>query len=300
MKMNKKSLICYVVAAAALAGCATTRQSAPVVDRTPVKAAEPPKPRAVDKRGFYTVKRGDTLYRIAIEFGQNFRDLVAWNNLSSPNDIKVDQVLRVLPPDNLQDGAQTGGISSSSGVEVRPLGSAPAASAVNNKSGPRGDKQPYSDATLNEMQKSEGSVPEIGKTLPLPAEGTPQTPPVVDDGVGWVWPAEGKLIEAFTAGKKGIDIGGKLGDPIAAAGSGTVLYAGRMRGYGNLVIVKHTSNLLSAYAHCKTILVKEGQTVTRGQNIAEMGNSDADRVKLHFEIRQQGKPVDPTKFLPPR
>ncbi len=92
-----------------------------------------------------------------------------------------------------------------------------------------------------------------------------------------------------------------MGQQVMAAGAGTVLYAGSgMRGYGNLVIVKHSNNLLSAYAHNRTILVKEGQTVTKGQRIAEMGNSDTDAVKLHFEIRQQGKPVDPSKFLPPR
>jgi lipoprotein NlpD len=123
---------------------------------------------------------------------------------------------------------------------------------------------------------------------------------VDDDGIAWIWPADGKLIGSFDGGKKGISIAGKLGQPIVAAGTGTVLYASSVRGYGNLVIVKHTSNFLSAYAHTKTILVKEGQSVNKGQKIAEMGNSDSDTVKLHFEIRQQGKPVDPMKFLPSR
>ena len=122
----------------------------------------------------------------------------------------------------------------------------------------------------------------------------------VDDGIGWMWPADGRVIGTFTNGRKGIDIAGKMGQPVLAAGAGTVLYASSVRGYGNLVIVKHSSNLLSAYAHNKTILVKEGQAVSKGQRIAEMGNSDTDSVKLHFEIRQQGKPVDPSKFLPAR
>jgi lipoprotein NlpD len=162
---------------------------------------------------------------------------------------------------------------------------------------------------LAEMQKPEITVPPIAKVDPAknsdakaiekPAEGT-GTASADDEGIGWIWPAEGKIIGTFDGGKKGIDISGKLGQPILAAGSGTVLYASSVRGYGNLVIVKHTSNLLSAYAHNKTILVKEGQTVSKGQKIAEMGNSDADAVKLHFEIRQQGKPVDPSKFLPSR
>ncbi|HEV7855554.1 MAG TPA: peptidoglycan DD-metalloendopeptidase family protein, partial [Herminiimonas sp.] len=122
-----------------------------------------------------------------------------------------------------------------------------------------------------------------------------------EDSVSWTWPAEGKIVASFDDGKKGIDISGKLGQPVLAAGAGKVMYAGSgIRGYGNLVIVKHTNNLLSAYAHNKTILVKEGQNVSKGQKIAEMGDSDADAVKLHFEIRQQGKPVDPSKFLPSR
>jgi len=119
--------------------------------------------------------------------------------------------------------------------------------------------------------------------------------------VAWIWPTDGKVVANFDDGKKGIDIAGKLGQQILAAGAGKVMYAGSgIRGYGNLVIIKHTNNLLSAYAHNKTILVKEGQTISKGQKIAEMGNSDADAVKLHFEIRRQGKPVDPAKFLPKR
>ena len=122
-----------------------------------------------------------------------------------------------------------------------------------------------------------------------------------DDAVSWMWPAEGKVVGTFDDGRKGLDIAGKSGQAVMAAGAGKVMYAGSgIRGYGNLVIVKHTSNLLSAYAHNKAILVKEGQNVNKGQKIAEMGDSDSDSVKLHFEIRQQGKPVDPSKFLPSR
>ena len=123
-----------------------------------------------------------------------------------------------------------------------------------------------------------------------------------DEKLSWMWPSDGKIIATFDEGKnKGIDIAGKLGQQVMAAGSGKVMYAGSgIRGYGNLVIVKHSNSLLSAYAHNRTILVKEGQNVTKGQAIAEMGDSDADTVELHFEIRQQGKPVDPSKFLPSR
>ena len=316
--MKKIRLAFIAVLSGLLAACSSTRYSAPVVDMTTgAQAAETPplKPavKLADSRGYYTVKKGDTLLHIALEFGQNYRDLVAWNNLANPNDIKVDQVLRVLPPEG---GPQTGSVAIASGVEVRPL-SAPAAAVptATNKTGPRGDKRPYSESALAEMQKQDVIVASAPATSPpkaeppkitdtKPAEKAPEAPAVVpndDDGVSWIWPADGKVISTFSEGKKGIDIAGKLGQPVLAAGAGKVLYAGSgIRGYGNLVIVKHTNNLLSAYAHNKTIFVKEDQIVNKGQKIAEMGNSDTDAVKLHFEIRQQGKPVDPSKFLPTR
>lgn len=291
------SLIC------ALAACSSTRRMAPVVERTPgVKSQDAAQP--TEGRTYYVVKKGDTLYRIALEFGQSYQDLVIWNNLSSAHDIKIDQILRVAPPETgtAANGAQTGTVASTSGVEVRPLNGSvpPAGGSSSHKTGPRGDKRPYSDAALAELQKSDSTVVDGPKaTGTKPADTAPAQSPD-DDGIAWMWPADGKLISNFDGGKKGIGIAGKLGQPIMAAGAGTVLYASSVRGYGNLVIVKHTSNFLSAYAHTKTILVKEGQTVSKGQKIAEMGDSDADRVKLHFEIRQQGKPVDPIKFLPSR
>lgn len=312
--MNKLRFLILAVLPMLITACTTTpRQPAPVVDRPIGKAAEPPKPvvqtppatpKQADGRGHYVVKKGDTLIQIALDFGQNYRDLVAWNNLANPNDIKVDQMLRVLPPDGVP---QTGAVSTSSGVEVKPL-TPPAAPAagVSNKIAPRGDKRPYSEANLAELQKPDSAVPATATAkpeAPKPAEKAPDTPaPAADDeNIAWIWPADGKVVSSFSEGKRGIDIAGKMGQPVLAAGSGKVLYAGSgIRGYGNLVIVKHSNNLLSAYAHNKTIFVKEDQSVTKGQKIAEMGNSDTDEVKLHFEIRQQGKPVDPSKFLPSR
>lgn len=310
--MKKARFAFVAVLPVVIAACGTTPTPAPVVDRPvgtrPADSSRPGTqapgaPKQVDAKGYYTVKKGDTLIQIALEFGQNYRDIVAWNNLANPNDIKVDQVLRVLPPEG---AAQTGSVATSSGVEVRPL---PSTSAASHKTAPRGDKRPYSDATLAELQKPE-SAPTVTPSAPpkaeqpKTAEKAPDTPhPVApeDENIAWVWPAEGKVISTFTEAKRGIDIAGKMGQPVVAAGAGKVLYAGSgIRGYGNLVIVKHSNNLLSAYAHNKTIFVKEDQTVSKGQKIAEMGNSDADEVKLHFEIRQQGKPVDPSKFLPSR
>jgi lipoprotein NlpD len=327
--MKKTRLALMIVLAASIAACSSTRTVAPVVERaaTP-RSGIAPKPRPVEAApdsgpGYYTVKKGDTLNRIAQEFNQNFRDIVIWNNLTSPNDIKIDQVLRVLPPDAagapVPGSAQTGSVATSSGVEVRPLNApsqapaaqpapgAPAVAATASKTWPRGEKRPFSESALAELQRPDSAptAPRSGekavdKPADRPADKPSDAAKVPDDGLAWMWPAEGRVIGTFDGGRKGIDIAGKMGQPVMAAGNGTVLYASSVRGYGNLVIVKHSSNLLSAYAHNKTILVKEGQAVTKGQRIAEMGNSDTDAVKLHFEIRQQGKPVDPSKFLPPR
>jgi lipoprotein NlpD len=315
--MRKVRLVLLAILPGLLIACSTTRQSAPVFDRTNgARSGDAPKtspsassqsPRQADNRGYYTVRKGDTLVQIALEFGQSYRDLVAWNNLSNPNDIKVDQELRVTPSEG---GPQTGSVATTSGVEVRPLTTqpGPANAPSTSKTAPRGDKRAYSEGSIAEMQKPEGGAangsrtesPKVTETKP--AEKMSDTPGANgDDDVAWVWPADGKVVSTFSDGKKGIDIAGKLGQPVLAAGAGKVLYAGSgIRGYGNLVILKHTNNLLSAYAHNKTIFVKEDQTVNKGQKIAEMGNSDTDAVKLHFEIRQQGKPVDPSKFLPSR
>ncbi len=192
---------------------------------------------------------------------------------------------------------------------------------------PKGGKEVYSDAALAQAQGLAQSraaepapmpvkadtrpearpeaapVPPV--LVPAPLNATPPAAPVApanDDDVAWMWPNTGKIIGNFSEGaSKGVDIAGKAGDPVLAAGEGKVVYSGTgLRGYGKLVIVKHNSTYLSAYAHNQSVLVKEGQSVTKGQKIAEMGNSDADQVKLHFEVRRQGKPVDPLKYLPPR
>jgi lipoprotein NlpD len=324
MSMKNSCLIPIVIVSALLTACATTHTPAPVVSRTSQGAESPAVATAVaEGPGYYRVKKGDTLFHIAADTGQNYRDIVAWNSLTNPNDIKVDQMLRVLPPEATPLGAggvQVGSIASNSTAEVRPLGAPAATSSLPptdgnlNKTGPRGDKRAYSDAALAELEKPD-AVANAPAVAPPPATSQQSQQPAAkadapqtaspasaaeDQPMEWVWPAEGKVIGGFSA-KKGIDIAGKSGQAILAAGAGKVMYAGAgIRGYGNLVIVKHNNNLLSAYAHNKTILVKEGQQVSKGQKIAEMGNSDSDSVMLHFEIRQQGKPVDPAKYLPQR
>jgi lipoprotein NlpD len=318
---NKSSLLLLSISLCVLSACTTVPNQAPVIDRTtPMVTAPParqPSPsedaqKEREERGLYTVKKGDTLIRIALDHGQNYRDLVTWNNLTNPNDIKVDQVLRVQPPESV-GGVQTVAVPQPGTAEVKP-------EPVPKKTGPRGEKKPWSEGALAELQRGdEGSTTAAaGKPAPArserpatvaaaaPAAPAPAAPAVQlsaeDRELTWAWPSEGRVIATFDEGKnKGIDIAGKAGQQVLAAGAGKVMYAGSgIRGYGNLVIVKHSNSLLSAYAHNRTILVKEGQSVNKGQMIAEMGDSDTDAVKLHFEIRQQGKPVDPSKFLPNR
>jgi lipoprotein NlpD len=313
MRMNKLSLISLASLLCVLSGCSTTQSSAPIMERngdgqmvdvTHTSSSGKNVSLVPTGPGYYTVKKGDTLSHIALDNGQNYRDLVIWNNLANPNDIKVDQVLRVLPP-----GDTTGNVQVTS-VPMPDAGQrVPLVPAIPNKIGPRGDKRPYSEATLAELQKADVATQVAIAPVAVVPVSTAAVATVADkaavNAVGeepviWMWPAEGKLIGPYEESKKGIDIAGKSGQQVLAAATGKVLYAGTMRGYGNLVIVKHSSSLLSAYAHNKVILVKEGQAVTKGQSIAEMGDSDTDSIKLHFEVRQQGKPVDPTKFLPAR
>lgn len=295
--MDTKLCAATVAAVLLLAGCATSRNQAPVEDRSgsartpnpsavavtpaPVDPAlkEVPKPGAENagKAGYYTVKQGDTLIRIALENGQNWKDLVRWNNLENPNLIEVGQVLRVTSPDVDPNAAGTKPVATAK-VETRPLSAAPAASGA--ASGP--------------------AAPVAGNTTTAGTAAAPAREG--DDNINWMWPANGPVAAPFDdARSKGLAITGKSGDPVLAAADGRVVYAGSgLRGYGNLVILKHNNTYLTAYAHNQALLVKEDQTVRKGQKIAEMGSTDAERVQLHFEIRKLGKPVDPAKLLPPR
>jgi lipoprotein NlpD len=281
-----------------LAACSTTTRHAPVVDRTTSSAKAslarqertpaPAADDARDARGNHTVRKGDTLLRIALDNGQNYRDLVAWNNLADPDDIKVGQVLRVAPPERAA-GVQTSPIT----LPERPAPRRPLVRA-DKRSEPA-----VADAQKSEPARADKAEPAVAVVAPASA----RTVTAIDDEkLSWMWPSDGKIIATFDEGRnKGVDIAGRLGQQVMAAGAGKVMYAGSgIRGYGNLVIVKHSNSLLSAYAHNRSIVVKEGETVSKGQVIAEMGDSDADSVKLHFEIRQQGKPVDPSRFLPSR
>ena len=286
--------VSVTLTALVLAGCGTRMTKAPVEDRgtssassspssvpgvvvTPIKPL--PGAENAGKPGYYTVKAGDTLIRIGLENGQGWKDIARWNNLDNANLIEVGQVLRVVPPAPTAAAAAT-----ETGVVARPV----ASSAV----------VPASAASTPK--------PAASAAVAVPAPLPPPTPAAAaassEDDVPFIWPASGTLLAGFDeARNKGYDISGKAGDPVLAAADGRVVYAGAgLRGYGNLVILKHNNTFLTAYAHNQALLVKEDQTVRRGQKIAEMGSTDADRVKLHFEIRRQGKPVDPVRYLPAR
>ena len=267
MTLNRFLMIVLPVLAVLLqSGCATRLSPAPVVDRSSGRSSEPVEP------GYYRVKRGDTLLRIALDHGQSYRDIAEWNNIADPNLIEVDQVIRVNPPKTAK--------ASNTKIEVKQEKPAIA------KEAPKPiDRQPNKEEKLAKQEV----VPEKAKT---------DAP--TDLGIRLSWPSKGEVIERFDEGKsKGIGIAGKSGDAVQSAADGKVVYAGNsLRGYGNLVIVKHDNTYLTAYAHNKTLLVKEGDMVKKSQKIAEMGNTDADRVKLHFELRKNGKPVDPIAYLP--
>ena len=240
------------------------------------------------KPGFYTVKPGDTLIRVGLDHGQNWRDIARWSGLDNPNVIEVGQVLRVTPP-----GANV----AADGVVVRPV--------TQTQMGQAAAMPPQSAAVKPAPATPAAAAPAVPPAASASSTQPPSAPAAevsADEALAFIWPAQGNLLATFDEAKnKGFDIAGKAGDPILAAADGRVVYAGSgLRGYGNLIILKHNNIFLTAYAHNQTLLVKEDQNVKRGQKIAEMGNTDTDQVKLHFEIRRQGKPVDPAKFLPAR
>jgi lipoprotein NlpD len=302
--MNLLRIILVFVLAATLAACAT-RQPAPVVDRAP--AAAPPKappPPVVEKpepkpAPTYAVKRGDTLVGIALANGLDYRELAAWNNIKDVNVISVGQVLVLQAPGGAAAPVTTPLATAGPPIEARPLANSP-----NLKVEPRGQKLPFSERALAQLSAPEPGAPAGAAPAPTPVVAAPAPPAARPSGtdaedIDWMWPVKGKVLAAFTESTKGVDIGGRKGTPVLAAASGKVVYANAgLRGYGKLVIIKHNDTWLSAYGHNDNLLVSEQQEVKKGQKIAEMGSTDTDQVKLHFEVRRQGKPVDPAKVLP--
>lgn len=278
---HRAGLCCLFVASVLAVGCSSRAlTNAPVEDRgtglsrpaatvNPAASVKPPLPGAENagKPGYYTVKPGDVVIRIGLETGQNWRDIARWNNLASPYTIEIGQVLRVAPPVNADPVVVT---------------------------------RPVTPGSATATAGTDGAA--AGAARPAPAASASVAASAGEDDIAWIWPAQGTLVAGFDEVKnKGFDIAGKAGDAVIAAADGKVVYAGAgLRGYGNLIILKHNNTFLTAYAHNQALLIKEDQSVKKGQKIAEMGSTDADRVKLHFEIRRQGKPVDPAKYLPAR
>lgn len=315
--MNR--LLLPALLTALLAACAS-HPPAPVVDRS--SGATRQAPSAESRPGYYTVKKGDTLYSIALDNGQSYRDVAAWNNIENPGLIRVGQSLRVTPPQQQEDvsGGVIKPIKTTDVEEIRPIGaSAPAGASTPPavaaalpvlKQEPKGGKQSYTEEAWARAQRGEAGAPPVAMAAAKPAEqpapaaaaAAADKPAAASEEVtDWVWPTAGKVGTPFAEGSsKGIEIPAKPGQPVVAASGGTVtLVSNAVRGYGNLVVIKHSQTLLSVYAHNSKVLVEEKQTVTKGQKIAEVGATDTDSPKLHFEIRRMGKPVDPLKFLPP-
>lgn len=301
-------------------GCGTTPQYAPVQDRAHAGknsgAKSVPRSREGDWRPqTHTVQKGDTLYAIALEYGYDYKELAELNGISSPYVIRIGQQLRLIPQ------TQTQGLAQQEGGGIVTMALKPIVVAVDAKEGalktqPKAVKIPYSAeaeaaptvvvaAKPPVEEKAKSSEVRTSESKPVPAGSdlskNTQLAGGDDEEVDWAWPSKGKLVATFNEGAslKGVDIAGKAGQAVLSAAPGKVVYSGSgLRGYGKLVIIKHNKTYLSAYAHNSLILVKEGQNVVKGQRIAEMGDSDADQVKLHFEIRRMGKPVDPLKYLP--
>jgi lipoprotein NlpD len=299
-----------LVALAVAGGCA--QRAAPVVERSPMPA-KPPSPRAaipaapaiaapvVVPPGFYVVKPGDTLYSIALEHGTDYRDVARWNGLEDPTKIHVTQLLRVSPPEG-ESGVLVGTARGAGRPEARPLDAASIARQgqgdSSTKTAPKALRLPYSKENVALVSR------DTARPAPPPAsiarmEPAPEAKPRDPDGVGFIWPAKGPVIGAFGQRTKGLDIGGNVGDPILAAAPGKVTYVGSgIPGMGKFLIIRHENEFLTVYAHTSQIFVKEQQMVSRGQKIAEIGATDADKPKLHFQIRRAGNAIDPLRFLP--
>ncbi|WP_191485425.1 peptidoglycan DD-metalloendopeptidase family protein [Pseudomonas sp. FEN] len=285
-RMGKASVQCLMIGlalSALLAGCSSApKGGVRVVDRNGNNAtasATPQKP--MTTTGQHVVAKGDTLFSIAFRYGWDWKALAARNNIPEPYTIHVGQAIRFDSRSN-----------------STPTAVASTASAASTAS-------PSGKFTITRHPANSASTPATAAqpATQAPPAATP-SPPAGPAPKGWAWPSNGILIGKFSSNgslNKGIDIAGDLGQPVLAASDGSVVYAGSgLRGYGELVIIKHSDTYVSAYGHNRRLLVREGQQVKVGQTIAEMGSTGTDRVKLHFEIRRQGKPVDPLQFLPRR
>lgn len=303
---------------------ATEAPTRPVVSEQSAPLRQPDAP-------FRTVVHGDTLYSIAWEAGRDYREIAAWNRIAPPYTIKPGQSLRVLPPPAAEAETKTKTKTTKSAAPEKPDAKtrSPAASktksaAATAKPKPKAavpvvgpsvvagraasdrNGKPTSPAKPGKpptTAKSPVTGPGVAKTDKAQTRNASAAPDKSSAGTGnWTWPADGSVQNRYSeSDTKGLDITGTRGAAVRAAAAGRVVYQGSgLRGYGQLIIIKHNDEFLSAYAHNDRIYVKEGDVVKRGQKIADMGSTGSDRVKLHFEIRRQGVPIDPLKYLPKR
>ena len=310
LTLQKKCIyaVLSIVLTFTLTACVGPAPRAPVIERTTTLPPPAPKAKAPKEPDWrpqtYTVQKGDTLYSIALEHGYDYKEIATANNISAPYTIRIGQILRL----GATPSEGTTPLKPAPTLEAKPL----TPGEIVLKTEPKAIKQIYSEQAFAQMSKEVAkpvapviAKPDIAKApTPKPAiEPEPTKPGVAEDedNVDWGWPASGKILANFNdnGNAKGVDIGGNLGQPVMAAAAGKVVHIGStLRGYGKLIIIKHNKSFFSVYAHNNQVLVREGQNVVKGQRVAEMGSSDTDRVKLHFEIRHLGKPTDPLKFLP--
>ena len=266
---------------------------APVEERSTSRTSADRGSYQLTTEGRYRVRRGDTLHAIAFNFGLDWRDLADWNAIRAPYTIYPDQELRLSPP---QAGA-------TDRVVTRPA-PAPSGAVSAELPAPETAAPGAAEAAVEPQRAATPAASEApAQPAPPPVVRPADAAPLVDPD-RWLWPADGTVLSRFRANdpaRNGIDIGGSEGQPVRAAAAGEVVYSGSgLIGYGELVIVKHSDRMLSAYAHNRRRLVNEGQRVAAGEQLAEMGRNDRNQVMLHFEIRVNGTPQDPLQFLPRR
>ena len=314
-----------------MSACVSKPHPVPVVEQDWGRYQRIPGSTLTDQEGkqIYVVQRGDTLYSIALKYGLDVNQLAERNGIVDPRELRIGQQVELYAshsegqaahPEQTTSQPILYSIYEDSSPDL--TGDKPGGLPLNDqnssaflKTEPRAAMLPYSDATLSQLGDSvETTMPSkemAGKNAEPNHKSAAEKSSGNDDashlesrnssGINWGWPADGQVMSRFSQKSKGVGIAGRVKQPVLASASGVVVYSGSgLRGYGNLVIIKHNDTYLSAYGHNSKVFVHEGEKVSKGQKIAEMGNTEGGAVKLHFEIRERGKPVDPLNFLPNR